>query len=72
MKSVIVNVADIIAQPGAPLSAEYWSGKRDGETYEQWHRRTCAEAQLRLAQRHLDRAVTALKRAGDLLRKDQS
>ena len=70
MKSVIASLADIASQPGAPLSAAYWAGRREGESYKDWDRRTRAEGQLRLAQRHLDRAVEALKRADELLGKD--
>lgn len=67
MRAAVTGSAAILATPGAPLSAAYWTGRRDGESPEGWARRTSAEQQMRLAQRHLDRAQAAMARARDLM-----
>jgi hypothetical protein len=66
MKIAIVSTADIAAQPGAPLHAAYWAERNEGESHQDWQRRKDAAAQLRLAQRHIDRATAALSRAAAL------
>ena len=39
MKYAIVSSAELAAQPGAPLTADYWVNRLDDETYEEYKRR---------------------------------
>lgn len=66
MKEANVNSADIAAQPGRPLSATYWAGRREGERFDAWERRLRAEAYRNQARRHLDLAAKALAKAAEL------
>lgn len=70
MRYVIVTAADIAAQPGAPLSAEYWATRNDGESYPDWQRRKEAGTELAKARRSLDLAVQQLARARELMGTD--
>ena len=67
MKAVIISFGDIARQPGAPLSAAYWTGRRENENYPDWKRRSGASRHLRIAEQHLRLAVASVKRAQDCL-----
>lgn len=39
VKTAIVSMSEIAAQPGAPLSAEYWVNRLPGESWPAYQRR---------------------------------
>lgn len=63
MRTAIVSSAEVFGQPGAPLSADYWVSRRDGETYPDWQRRKAVAAELAKARRSLARASAQITRA---------
>lgn len=67
LRVAIVSTADLAREVGAPLSASYWTGKREGETFGAWKKRTRAAEEIDAATRHLEHAAAALRRAQSLL-----
>ena len=63
MKIVIVSMAQVAAQPGLPLDAEFWAERLTGESYLAWRRRRAIDAELSKAERALLRARENLARA---------
>lgn len=55
-------MADIAAQPGAPLSADYWVNRHPGESWPAFQRRREAEELERRARNH-EAAARKLRRA---------
>lgn len=63
----VTRAADIAAEPGMPLSAQYWTQRNPGEGYADWQRRQKVQEQLDLARQHMDRAQKAMQRARELM-----
>lgn len=60
MKTGVVSSADISAQPGKPLDAQYWLTSRPGESHEQWKRRQSLVRRLRILRRQVDATIAEL------------
>lgn len=43
MQSGVVSVAELLAEPGAPLSADYWLNRNPGESWPAYQRRREAD-----------------------------
>lgn len=52
----VVAMAEVLAQPGYPLLAEYWTGRAPGEAWPAWQARMAAEDLIRRAVAHEDHA----------------
>lgn len=61
MKTGVVTAAQIAAQPGGPLSAEYWLTRRRGETYPEWKQRMTLLRALRATRKRLDQMIRNLE-----------
>lgn len=60
MKTGIVTMGDIMAEPGQPISAEFWLTKRDGEGYPAWLARQKMVKRLRASRDQLAAALANL------------
>lgn len=69
MKTGIVSSADIAAEPGAPLNAEYWLERLPGETWPVFKRRRKIEELERRARR-LETSARKLRRQARALREE--
>lgn len=69
MKTAIVPISEVAAQPGMPLTADYWCTRQDAESYPAWRLRTKAENRERAARRH-ERIARRLRREAKTLRQE--
>lgn len=48
----VVRMAEVLAQPGHPLDAGYWTGRDPGEAWPAWQARMAAGDLIRRAETH--------------------
>lgn len=63
MKTAVVRMSDILAEPGQPLNASYWCGRQGSESYAAWKARTEVE--------RLEQDIAALQERIERLRGHQ-
>lgn len=61
MRTAVVTMAQITAEPGQPLDAAFWCGRRDGERHAEWKQRMALLRSLRATRKSLDRAIRKLE-----------
>lgn len=69
-KTAIVSSAELFSQPpaGAPLTADYWVNRRDGESYQAYKHRRGIEIELGIARRHARLLQRNLDRITEMVR----
>lgn len=60
VKTGIVKLSDIATEPGAPLTPDYWLGRREGEHYPDYRARQETLKNLKISRNHLTRALAQL------------